>query len=732
VKKLFFIILCLIAFSLFSQDIGQITSISYNRLLLESSLYQGTTARYENRLFVNCSYKIFEYLILDSGRLEQISSMETGLIFTPSLVHETRLYSFYSMFNKQYLLIHDLTSIPMTLLTTVEIPTTNQTEIKNAEMIGDYLYIYNWNGNYIKFNKRTLTFEGQINLASLYSFTTTDSLLISPYRIYAENNLIDWGIRFYNTSLSDENNPIGIPFLSFPLGVGYTSFRSIYTKDNYLIIIFDSMLVLYDLHDRDFISQIAVIPGYFIDAAYYENYLILCPDHGFLVLDITDPVFPQDVFHIPLAMPNLLQNNLLVYNGILYINEFHHFSVYDLRNNFQKIGQYGISTWDIISNYMTKPGPYFILKYWETPLLEISNIHDSQQPIITIDTQIVESWILGYEIRDNLMYTVDFGSVFSIYDLDQASLLYRFTIPYFSATSVRFFDNYVILGDRRTGLVGEQRIYHFSEIGLQQIGFFYGDLGRVHGYDPEDYFFSQNNTTIEFRNKANPLEVLYSSPLFHSTMYDLEFVARNTLAYKVAVSDQKFFTYYQDEFQNFNETFSFTERATFYQELMTTLGGANDNLTNFYVIFEGYPWLVGEFDAIQVEHSAWVYCDQRQILIMTNSSHHLFNFEYSLTEQGLQTLAPLQSQLYGNYPNPFNPETTINYSLENKNVVNLAIYNIKGQKIRTLLDNYVLPGKHHIIWNGKDENNHEVASGIYFIQMKVEGNVNTHKMLLIK
>ncbi|RLC48667.1 MAG: hypothetical protein DRI23_10225 [Candidatus Cloacimonadota bacterium] len=80
-------------------------------------------------------------------------------------------------------------------------------------------------------------------------------------------------------------------------------------------------------------------------------------------------------------------------------------------------------------------------------------------------------------------------------------------------------------------------------------------------------------------------------------------------------------------------------------------------------------------------------------------------------------LGGLQNELIGNYPNPFNPSTTISFSLQNDNMVELSIYNSKGQKVKTLLNEQRRAGLHQVQWNGRDENGSSVSSGIYFSVM---------------
>ncbi len=87
-----------------------------------------------------------------------------------------------------------------------------------------------------------------------------------------------------------------------------------------------------------------------------------------------------------------------------------------------------------------------------------------------------------------------------------------------------------------------------------------------------------------------------------------------------------------------------------------------------------------------------------------------------------------------NSPNPFNPETTISFDLKSVNYENieLAIYNLKGQKVKQLINERLFAGSHSYRWNGNDDNNKPIASGVYFYKLQVEGNQKTKKMLLLK
>ena len=98
-----------------------------------------------------------------------------------------------------------------------------------------------------------------------------------------------------------------------------------------------------------------------------------------------------------------------------------------------------------------------------------------------------------------------------------------------------------------------------------------------------------------------------------------------------------------------------------------------------------------------------------------------------------------KTELLANYPNPFKISgssrgigTTISYTLRKSSYVSIDIYNILGQKVKTLVNKNVTAGKHLINWNGKDNSNNNVSSGIYFYKMTTNNYQKTSKMLIVK
>ena len=93
---------------------------------------------------------------------------------------------------------------------------------------------------------------------------------------------------------------------------------------------------------------------------------------------------------------------------------------------------------------------------------------------------------------------------------------------------------------------------------------------------------------------------------------------------------------------------------------------------------------------------------------------------------------PQEFQLGQNYPNPFNPFTRISYSVPVAGNIRINIYNVLGQRIRTLLNVEHIPGNYESEWNGLDFDRKQVASGVYFYEMKSDQFVARKKMLFLR
>jgi hypothetical protein len=99
---------------------------------------------------------------------------------------------------------------------------------------------------------------------------------------------------------------------------------------------------------------------------------------------------------------------------------------------------------------------------------------------------------------------------------------------------------------------------------------------------------------------------------------------------------------------------------------------------------------------------------------------------------GVETVAPVALAVR-NYPNPFNPQTTITYELPAAGEVQLGIYDLRGRTVRTLVDGASMPvGRHDVVWNGRNDAGRQVATGVYFCRVRTESGTAVHRLTLVK
>ena len=102
------------------------------------------------------------------------------------------------------------------------------------------------------------------------------------------------------------------------------------------------------------------------------------------------------------------------------------------------------------------------------------------------------------------------------------------------------------------------------------------------------------------------------------------------------------------------------------------------------------------------------------------------------SEDFIEFLSKVPIQFLKNFPNPFNPVTNIQFDLTQAGKTKIEIYNVKGQKVETLLDQELDAGVHNVVWSGKDDNGKRVTSGIYFYKVTVNKQEKIRKMIMIK
>jgi hypothetical protein len=119
---------------------------------------------------------------------------------------------------------------------------------------------------------------------------------------------------------------------------------------------------------------------------------------------------------------------------------------------------------------------------------------------------------------------------------------------------------------------------------------------------------------------------------------------------------------------------------------------------------------------------------------------HIYEIIDTPTSKSLEKVADAairQDFVLTAYPNPygrlpFNPSTQIHFAMKDAGIATLRVYNLQGQLIRELLNEYRIAGEHMVMWDGRDDRGAAVSSGVYFIRFAAENEVKVGKLMLVR
>jgi len=180
-----------------------------------------------------------------------------------------------------------------------------------------------------------------------------------------------------------------------------------------------------------------------------------------------------------------------------------------------------------------------------------------------------------------------------------------------------------------------------------------------------------------------------------------------------------------------------SENGMFWDLEVTTTGSAKNLLLNIEQLHplpaDFQIWLLDKEDEASLPLSNGGASlsisknqEQKQLRLITGTE------AFAQTHNEDIFLQPLDFALQQNFPNPFNPETTIQYQLARRAPVLLEIFNILGQRVATLVNEVQKAGKYSLVWNGRDQHGNRVASGLYIYRLKADTFVETRKMVLTR
>ena len=272
-----------------------------------------------------------------------------------------------------------------------------------------------------------------------------------------------------------------------------------------------------------------------------------------------------------------------------------------------------------------------------------------------------------------------------------------------------------------------------------------GVLNRIDYIMAEDWSMKKDGGVWIYDGFTRP-HLKYGDSIMIRTVRDCGFVWNNPLTTPIIVDPRKpSYFVYEDKPNYETIMIESIEGNPDYTEI----GVFQDDVCIGARVNEAYPIQILAYSTSAEEGggalSFMLYSENKGAISVSPAAIHPGNYNANeptiepelygfrmLTLKTTDQQIPSVLALHSNYPNPFNPSTTLNFSLPKTALVKLVIYNIRGQQVKNLLNVPLDCGNHSVVWNGRDDSNRPVASGVYFARLEQSGVTKISKMMLMK
>ncbi len=727
-----------------------IENLQYEDTIARCAIYDATLLENNGKLYVDAKGAIEEYEILANGNLELISYIhKTHYTLANAKIIDDMYYvgnnpSAYDSYTDIYRI--DISGDQMQL---IDIQTIDTGYGLFRFDVNDDYFIY---VNSSEIDARVLnreTFEYVTSIEAGGFFEVKDSLL---FRGMTNGNLSIMDI-------SDIENPVEISTVYIG---DYEQNVTYYFHENYLFIGQNTRIAIIDIADIEnphLVTNITDIPtlspvNHFTDIEIYENYLIFKNSSSTIwIYDINDIYEPLLVVINTNYQSETTNRESMIRNGEeLFISttssNIMHFCV-DQLPTLQIINSFGNNGHFHFFDYKY---PYIL---FSNMLSYHFNYFKVTEPNAEINT-LYDSGVYTYCFNDTIMCFIDAVSnnnselVICAYNDEEIVIRNSLNLGY-AGRSVEFVGEHLVITQKNPGIVKINDLldnYTIQELAEHQV-----ELRPF--VAPSTSYCSDNYIYIVSKNYdlgISYLNIYENFGDFSEVSNSHLNIFGNSFNYLYRLSDNRSILSGGPNYSYEYDLFEYTFPDSF--ELLDnfTTDGSIKLHDDFFVCSKGYlvgtdiySWQNDEFEEI---FSYDFGCEISDIFIIPNTNilyavGRYTVLKYSFEYTGIDiNIIPIQNVFLTNHPNPFNPSTEIRFQMSEVGEVEsieIAIYNIKGQKIRTLECIDRVDAKttesfsHSITWNGRDDNDKPVSSGVYFYQLKADGKpIASKKMLLVK
>ncbi|NQV19340.1 MAG: T9SS type A sorting domain-containing protein [Armatimonadetes bacterium] len=728
-----------------------VENLEFVQVVYRCASYEASMLEHNNKLYLDAKGAVEEYHILEDGSLELNSYIDrpcysladaiilgdtlfVGENHNPSIGDESKIF------------VIGISEDEMNLVDTIQTNSINGL-YRFAGNDDYFVYTLSSNTNSVVLDRNT--FELVTDELSTGSYYTIKDTILFSEMVCADSSAL------LIESISDINNPVEIAFL---LTGEYQQNLSYHFRDSNLFILRNREILIIDisdLEDPSIITTIHNIPNipsvnFLTNMIFYENYIIFTNQESTLwIYDITNINEPQLVSVIQdFEQASTSKGPLILVDNDIYFsgsesNIYHIDATY--LPDIEILGEYGSG--GFFSIFYEYFHPYILCRKIGVREANYFNVTEDEPVVHELDES--PYGFSSFTHNDTLLCYLSMESLsedyLKIYHYNEnvITLANEISLGTTNYRSVNLKNDYLILMGYNPGTIKIYEIlpdYSLNEIGNFILGIKPYLLQQTTQFDL-DYLYIQyevgDNNFVSILESQPPFDEVanFSMNIFgveQGSMYLLSddkvlFYKGNYPGMTIRLCNYNF----PDQFELL-DTITSDRFFKLHDDLLTGSKSYSGEIGYYTwqndVIEEvcNYDFGVEVYNNIFVPELNKLYAVGRYNIIEYACDYtDVDNFELPIVSYGYDLR---------NYPNPFNPTTTIQFNTENTEDTEIIIYNIKGQKVRTFSNHQINKySNHQIIWNGTDANNHSVGSGVYLYQIKINGNSKAiSKMILMK
>ena len=758
-KFLIFLFLIMMTLSSYPITIEKITSIDNPTQVIDYNVYVGSILQYENRLIVRNRFSYDDLEILFDGQLKRLGLIETHSQSGSSIMDEKKYYHITGHKNipfRREVNIFDLSSSSMKYLTSFDIsPFTSHSSVFFTEEHIVYLdYGYQ---RAVLINKNTLNEDIYIDGLFGYLVVKIGSNIVI-YKVIDEIHTL----HFYE--ILDEKNLYLIELSTLTIHNVPEGIIDMRILNDFLVISHWHGAMVVDINDfsAPFILHELWLPYGVYDAIFYDNmfftvYNTVIFQASFNIHRLNDSgnftlVLSEEIFNASIQ-------SLHLQGQYLYVNAGFNLKVYDIYDNFNVVSEYG-QDHEIHYIAHSQNSMYHIANTFNSDIYDIYSVLDDRFicRVILEPSYLYNTVFMA--INNNNLYvhrSRNGQPTLDIYQIIDETAILKNRISsiytnelYFYLTETQVFFYYYPYEVGVYDIEGFDIVFNRSMQGRSAL---YSPNGNVAG----NHLLMQREDELFIYDFNDLSSILHTFPfnapnVGYSYHDDNTFIVAN-YSFTNPTPATVFYYDISDGSINSIHRFSPDERVRTFNGVITVNQGEDSKASDYYSIINGGLVKIGEMSYERQVRETYFFPEMKKMVQVARSGIWVYDIEFDEYLSDFEpVISPLNTELLGNFPNPFNPETTIEFIIRNSEFgvrsyappmknewggegwerVTIDIFNIRGQKVRSLLDGLFESGSHSVVWDGRDDSGRELGSGVYLYRMVAGEETSVRKMVLLK